>query len=55
MTPLERLVRAVLLFHGNGPWLPEKSDEWWTLTSNREATTRVLCDLARRLLKENQP
>lgn len=52
MTPLERLARAVLLFHGNGPWLSDKSDEWLMLTGNREATNRVLCDLARRLLKE---
>lgn len=54
MSPLERLARAVLLFHGNGPWMPDKSNEWLMLTGSREATNRVLCDLARRLLREAQ-
>jgi hypothetical protein len=45
----ERLARAVLLFHGSD-WSDEKREQWIALTGQREATTRVLCDLARRTL-----
>lgn len=52
--PVERLALAVLLFHSSGPWIEDKSNEWLRLTGTREATNKVLCDLARRLLKESQ-
>lgn len=52
MTPLERFVRAVLLFHRGGQWTGTDRNEWVMLTNEEEATTRVLCDLARRLLQE---
>lgn len=54
MTPVERLARAVLLFHRGGAWTGMDRNEWVMLTSSDEATTRVLCDLARRLLAEAQ-
>lgn len=52
--PVERLALAVLLFHSQGAWMEAKSAEWLRLTGTREATSKVLCDLARRLLKEAQ-
>ena len=52
MTPLERLARAVLMFHRGGPWTGQERIEWVMLTSEEDATTKVLCDLARRLLTE---
>jgi hypothetical protein len=54
MTPLERLARAVLLFHSGHPWTGSLRNEWAALTDEEEATTRVLCDLARRLLAEER-
>lgn len=44
------LARAVLLFHSAGAWVDEKEAEWLRLTGTREATTRTLCNLARKLL-----
>jgi hypothetical protein len=53
MSPLislpERLARAVLLFHRGGPWTDQDREVWRTLTGEDDATTRVLCDLARRV------
>ena len=50
MNDLERLARAVLLFHRAGPWSGQDRNEWVMLTDEEEATTKVLCDLARKLL-----
>ena len=50
MTDLERLARAVLLFHRCEPWTGQDRNEWAMLTDEEEATTQVLCDLARTLL-----
>ena len=47
-----RLACAVLMFHGGGPWSDHERDAWQALTGEREATTRTLCDLARRTLME---
>lgn len=49
-SPVERLASAVLLFHSAGPWVDEKAEFWLELVGTREATNRVLCDLARQLL-----
>ena len=54
MTPLERLGRAVLLFHRGGPWTGTERNEWVMLTDTEDATTKALCDLARRLLAEDR-
>lgn len=43
-------LKALLLFHGVGPWDKEKSAEWVKLTGHHDATTKVLCDNARRAL-----
>jgi hypothetical protein len=50
----ERLARAVLLFHDASPWGASKSELWLALTGERAATTRVLCDLARRVRSEEE-
>lgn len=56
MSPIERLATAVLLFHGNGPWVNEKAALWLAVTGTPEATNKVLCDLARQLLcEESKP
>lgn len=52
MTGLERLARAVLMFHRGGAWTGQDRCEWVFLTGEEDATTKVLCDLARRLLAE---
>ena len=46
----ERLARAVLLFHSADSWTAENREQWFALTGQQTATTRVLCDLARRTL-----
>lgn len=54
ITPVERLARAVLLFHGKGPWIQDKAREWVLLTGTPEATTQTLRDLAQRLLADSK-
>lgn len=56
MSDLERLARAVLLFHRGGPWSDADRVAWLELTGQQtaacaEATTRKLCDLARAVLE----
>ena len=48
MSDAERLARAVLLFYGTG-WSETDGRDWQALTGSREASTRSLCDLARRV------
>jgi hypothetical protein len=50
MTDAERLARAVLLFHRGGPWTAEDAATWRSVAGSEDASTRALCDLARRLL-----
>lgn len=47
---LRKFARAVLLYHGAPSWTEKEKREWSELTGNRDATTRVLCDLARAVL-----
>ena len=54
MSLLERLARAVLLFHRGGRWTGTDRNEWAMLTNEEDATTVALCDLARRLLAEDR-
>jgi hypothetical protein len=54
MSSLERLARAVLLFHQGGSWNGMHRNEWVMLTDEEDATTKTLCDLARRLLQEQE-
>jgi hypothetical protein len=42
------LARAVLMFYRGGPWTGADRAVWRELTGEDEATTKVLCDLARR-------
>ena len=49
MTDAECLARAVLLFHRGDPWTGTNRTEWVMLTGEEEATTKTLCDLARRV------
>jgi len=39
---LDRLARAVLLFHHSGQWTAEDCETWIALTGQRVATARVL-------------
>jgi hypothetical protein len=55
MTDAERLARAVLLFHHGGEWTQADRDQWLALTGSAEATIKVLCDLARRILAAKRP
>lgn len=48
-----RLAMAILLFHGAGRWTDNERLVWRALTGEHEATTKALCDLARRTIKEN--
>ena len=54
MSDLDRLGRAVLLFHRGGQWTGQDRNEWEILTGEEDATTKVLCDLARKLLQRTQ-
>jgi hypothetical protein len=50
MTGAEKLARAVLLFHrGDGEWTAWDREVWKELTGSDDATTRTLCDLARKV------
>jgi hypothetical protein len=53
MNSTERLARAVLLFHRGGRWTGTDRNEWVMLTGEEDATTKVLCDLARRSMQES--
>ena len=46
---LERLAAAVLLFHRGGPWTLDDMEAWEELTDTHEATTKSLCDFARKV------
>ncbi len=46
---LEALAGAVLLFHRGGPWTAEDRERWASLTGETEATTKTLCDFARKV------
>ena len=54
LTSAERLARAVLLFHKGGQWTKEDGSIWLALTGAEEATTRTLCELARRVRDEEE-
>lgn len=43
-------LRAVLLFHRDGPWGGEEQEEWERLTGRTDATTKALCDAVRAAL-----
>lgn len=47
----EKLARAVLLFHRGGPWSDTDRELWRHYTGSDDATTRSLCDLARRVMR----
>lgn len=47
------LAKAVLMFYGTTQWREAERAAWAKLTGRGEATTRVLCDLARRVLEDN--
>lgn len=49
LSTAECLARAVLMFYDAAPWDQEKQKVWKALTGREEATTKVLCDLARRV------
>ena len=51
MSPAERLARAVLIFHAGGTWGENERALWREFTRHDGATTKVLCDLAREILK----
>lgn len=50
----ERLARAVLLFHHGGEWTKADQQIWHALTGSHDATSRVLCDLARQVRSEEE-
>lgn len=51
---LERLAAAVLLFHRAPPWTDEDRQAWLALTGEQEATTKALCDFARKVQCKTQ-
>jgi hypothetical protein len=50
---LETLSKTLLLFYSPSPWHQDKQDEWEKLTGTKEATIKVLCDLAREACNES--
>ena len=51
LTDEERALTAVLLFFASTPGDADKRLDWWRLTGQTEATSRVLCDTVRRVLR----
>ena len=47
---LENLAQAVLLFHRGGPWTAVDQQMWTALTGSPDATTKSLCDFARKVV-----
>jgi hypothetical protein len=50
--PPLHLARAVLMFYNSGCWTNADRAEWLRLTGDTEATTRSLCNLARRVIDQ---
>lgn len=50
----ENASRGLLLFYRTGPWTDQDRETWLMLTGFQEATTRVLGDLARRVVPEGE-
>lgn len=48
---MEEALRLVLLWHSAAPWDEEKRAEWKAATGSPDATTAVLCDHIRKVLK----
>lgn len=44
-------LKLVLLFHHGGAWTTDNKAEWKKITGHTEATTKVLCDHVRKMLK----
>jgi len=47
-------MKVPVLFHDSGPWEGTKAAEWLRITGTREATTKVLCDHMRMMIRETQ-
>jgi hypothetical protein len=47
---LENLAAAVLLFHRGGEWTAQDKIAWQVLTGNEDASTKSLCDFARKVV-----
>ena len=54
LSDAERLARAVLLFHRGGTWTADDAEIWQALTGSTDATTRTLCELARRVRRQEE-
>jgi hypothetical protein len=50
MSDAEKFARAVVLFHQGGEWTRANSELWFALTKTDVATTRTLCDFARKII-----
>ena len=50
----ERLARAVLLLHRGGPWTTADREIWKAITGQDEASTKSLCDFARKIRKAEE-
>lgn len=51
---LVNALKAVLLFHSGTPWTAEKYSEWHLLIGKAEITTKVLCDMIREVLRQEE-
>lgn len=49
---LTESIELVLLFHSGTFWDAAKAEQWRSITGNAEATTKVLCDHLRKVLKD---
>lgn len=54
LSSAEKLARAVILFHSSNSWTKEQQSMWENLTGSFEATSKVLCDLARTVRSEEE-
>jgi hypothetical protein len=54
MSDAEKLARAVLMFYNTQEWSELHRQVWQKLTGSDEATTRVLADLARKVMQAEE-
>jgi hypothetical protein len=54
LSDVEKLARAVLLFHRGGQWTDTDSEMWLLLTGEIDVTTKALCDFARKVRKTEE-
>lgn len=54
ITDAEKLARGVLLYFNTSPWTSEHQEMWELVTGTKDTNAKNLCDLARKVRKEEE-